>query len=508
MVYMDLSAPFTDYEGDMLVESVARLEQELRAANAQVDYLTESYSDVARSMLAADNVGWLPLVSGYNANSPTLAMAKEVATRLGDLCESNPLLRNGRSIRNSYLFSTGYKIGTATSDTTLSAQQQNIIKSSKNQREVFGLGALESIEGERYVAGNVFVLYDGKKKEFQRIPIDQIGDVIWNPDDSSDVWYVMRDWSAQVITSSGELVEQNWKMWYPVSDYTPGGGYHRRIKGIEVDPSKKMIIDRVNMRPGATIGVPDSLAAAPYALAYSAYLRDGTKVLQALAEWAWVVRPRKADHAQRAAAAIKSSDHNAGGKLITDMEVQALPKGNAVDLNTGRPLAAQVAAALGISVVTLLSDPGQSGAYGVAQTLSDPNRRTMEARRERNTEFLSACLRAMGVKDPAIEWGKMAPGSDAEEMQLTVQGWGTGLLHPDEARTRILDIAHISAAHTAAPDGVMLPNNESSMGRSDVDMDGTTGQTNGVGRDNVGLGALSRAKTTTKTTDSATAPNA
>jgi hypothetical protein len=178
-----------------------------------------------------------------------------------------------------------------------------------------------------------------------------------------------------------------------------------------------------------------------------------------------------------------------------------MPKGNAVDLNTGRPLAAQVAAALGISIVVLLADPGQSGAYGTAQTLSDPNRRTMEARREHNTKFLLECLRLIGIKDPAVVWEKMAPGTDKEEMELLGMAWGTGLFDPAEIRPRAADLAHVTLLGEDAPEGVMIPNNSNSLQTQtdittpEVAPDGSNAMANGQGRDSVGVGNKSKTKT-------------
>jgi hypothetical protein len=265
-----------------------------------------------------------------------------------------------------------------------------------------------------------------------------------------------------------------------------------------------MVVTRVNRKTGAIFGIPDAFAAAPWALAYSAYLRDGTKVLAALAEWVWKVTPKKRPAAERAAAAVRS-ERGAGGTLFTDMDVQSLPKSDAVDLNTGRPLAAQVAAALGVSIVVLLADPGQSGAYGTAQTLSDPNRRTMQARREISTEYLKECLRLVGIKDPDVTWSKMAPGTDKEEIELLSQIWGTGLFDPEEIRPRMAKIGQITLISEKAPDGVIIPNNIAELEKqnelaiglaaaSTVDPDGTTSQNNGVGRDNTGRGATSRTK--------------
>jgi hypothetical protein len=267
--------------------------------------------------------------------------------------------------------------------------------------------------------------------------------------------------------------------------------------------NKRMIVDRVNVQPGGNLGIPDSFAAAPWALAYSAYLSDGSKVLAALAEWAWLVKPKKQNAAERAAATVRT-ERGVGGTLFTDAEVSSLPSRNAIDLNTGRPLAAQVASALGISIVLLLADPGQSGAYGTAQTLSDPNRRTMEARREKNTAFLIHCMKLIGVKNPDIQWPKMSPGTDKEEMELTMMAWGSGLFHEDEIREPLADLAHITLVHADPPEGFIYPNNQTALEQAselkqaeikaagEVAQDGSNAMANGQGRDSLGIGNKSK----------------
>lgn len=501
-----MTGGFDGYETEFVetANEVAVLRQELEIERYQAEYFKEAYQDTARAILAADNIGWNKLGFG-DVSQIDLAKAKSIAKQLTGYRESNPLLTRGCEMRNSYLFSSEYEIGTKDAKTTISPQQQNNIDKKQNQDAVFSLSALERLEAERYSAGQVFVLFDRSTKIFQHISFQEIDDIIYNPDDSSIIWYVKRKWGARVITNNGGVELKTKEEFYPEADFE--GPFVDSINGVRVNKNKRMVVDRVNVQPGGNLGIPDSFAAAPWALAYSAYLSDGTKVLAALAEWAWVVKPKKQDAAQRAAANVRTQ-RGAGGTMFTDMDVQAMPKANAVDLNTGRPLAAQVASALGISVVLLLADPGQSGAYGTAQTLSDPNRRTMEARRQRNTEFLERCLNLLGVKQPAVVWAKMSPGTDKEEMELTMMAWGSGLFHEDEVRPRLADIAHIQLEHDDPPAGFKLPNNakveEASakiVSDNAVKPDGTTEVTNGQGRDNQGLGNTSKTtadKTTTK----------
>lgn len=476
----------------------ARLKRDLEIANLQADYYQEAYSDSARALLQAEDIGWQKLGGAGDLTQITLMEAKEVSRKLHGYSESNPLLSRGREVRASYLFSSEYEIGTREAESKISAQQWNHINRKKNQDAVFSMEALERLEFERYSAGQLFVLFDRSSKTFQHIAFSEIGDIIYNPDDSSEIWYVQRDWTTTVIDQNGRTQPVNKKVWYPCSTFDGSdNGYAPAINDVRVDDTKRMIVDRVNVQAGANLGIPDSFAAAPWALAYSAYLSDGSKVLAALAEWAWLVKPKKRPAAERAAATVRN-ERGAGGTLITDAEVTAMPTSNAIDLNTGRPLAAQVASALGISIVLLLADPGQSGAYGTAQTLSDPNRRTMEARRQRNTSFLEHCLELLGVKQPDIQWPKMSPGSDDEESDIIMKAWGSGLFHEDEIRGPLAELAHITLLHRDPPEGFMYPNNSESLARSDIDADdsavnsqGTTDMNNGQGKDSLKIGNLS-----------------
>lgn len=486
----------------------------LREASRKIDALeldnetiNEAYRDAVKSLFRMEDIGWQAL-GGPQDNTPggDLAAVKSIASKLSEWVISNPLLGRGLEIRCSYLFGEPYEIGTEKAESDITPQQRNIILKPENQDAVFGLDALATIEGQRYEAGNAFVQYDRTEKQFQVISLEWVADIIYNPDNPAEVRYVKLEYTRPVILTDGSRKDEAYAVWIPANKYK--GPYVDQIldaagRPVAVDTSKRMIVSRARTKPGATLGIPDAFAAAPWALAYSAYLRDGTKVLAALAEWVWKITPKKRPAAERAATAVREN-RGAGGSLITDMDVQSLPKQDAVDLNTGRPLAAQVASALGISIVVLLSDPGQSGAYGTAQTLADPNRRTMQARRELNTEFLKECLQLIGVKEPAITWAKMAPGTDKEEMELMAQAWGTGLFEPLEVRPRIAKIAQITVTSETPPEGVIIPNNLESMRMTtaasappvaEVDPDGTTRMNNGVGRDNVGAGALSRSKT-------------
>ena len=76
-----------------------------------------------------------------------------------------------------------------------------------------------------------------------------------------------------------------------------------------------------------------------------------------------------------------------------DTTLEAVPKtGATIDAESSRPLAVMIAAGLGLPVTTLMSDPGQTGARAVAETLNLPTRLEMQARQETHSEAYRALL--------------------------------------------------------------------------------------------------------------------
>lgn len=442
--------------------------------SAGAEMIQEAYADAARALLRLEDIGWSSLAGGINVEKRyEIADLHKMAEKMREWSDTNPLLWRGNEIRCSYLFGNGYKIGTIGADTSISARAQEDIDDPINQSALFSPEALAANEKARYTDGNLFVCFDKGTRRFQVIPLKQIEDAYTNPDDPGEVWFYKRTRSARefdAIKNKFDSVKKS--VWIPVDTFKPPTG----IRGISklgdtaIDWGKVVVDSRVNRQIGETWGLPDAFAAAPWAIAYSSYLRDGTKVLAALAEWTWQIKPKSKTQGQNVGAQVRGSDGPAK-TIVSDMEMSALPKSDAVDLTTGRPIAAQVAGALGVSVVILLADPGQSGAFGTAQTLTDPTIRTMLTRRELNSQFLIRCLKLLKIKDPTILWEKMAQDPDHREMQTKVAALSTGLFHEDEVREPIAELAGFTIKHESPPEGYMLPNNSESLNRLDVDND-------------------------------------
>lgn len=453
----------------------AMLEIELDATKNQLDLVKESYADAARAMIRMEDIGWSNLLTAATDKDQRwdVNTLHEVSEKLQEWTDTNPLLIRGNQVRCSYMFDGGFEVGSEDGKPAIPVRVQNLILDPVNQGAVFGNAALSINEKARFTDGQIFAIFNTGTSKFQSVPFRQITDAYTNPDDKGEVWYYLWTRSGRVANAQTAAFEtRTVNTWIPVDTFTlPAGVAHpAKLGPHDVDTTRKIVDSRVNRVVGQTWGVADAFGAAPWALAYSSYLRDGTRVLSGLAEFIWQLKPKNKRQGDKAGASIRTTDGSAG-TVITDMEMSSLPRANAVDLKTGRPIASQVAAALGISTVMLMSDSEQVGGSNTEASLQDPTIRTMADRRALNTEFLIRCVRLLGAKNPKINWSKMAPDSDYREMQLKTQALETGQFHPDETRAVIGKLAGFDLKHPNVPDGYLLPNNEKSLALKSIDSD-------------------------------------
>jgi hypothetical protein len=135
------------------------------------------------------------------------------------------------------------------------------------------------------------------------------------------------------------------------------------------------------------------------------------------------------------------------------MELNAMPRGNNINLTDGRPLGSMVASALEVSVVALLSDPGTSGAYGTAQTLDVPTVKAMESRQHSWTLFYKRVLSFLGAKDDALEinWPKIETEPSQRMTQALALAYEGKAIWQDEYRAAIIEVLDVPRLHLDPP---------------------------------------------------------
>lgn len=416
--------------------------------------LSESYSDMARVMLSIEDNGWSLLgLSAPVGDAFTLEQLHDLSEKLTEKCDGNPLLKRGFGLRSSYVFGKGVSF-----ENYSSRRIETLVNDLQNQQALFSPEAMVINERSNFTSGQFFILGDNVTKKLQRIPFKEITGWVTDPDDTETLRFIRRSWSRIDLNNFKSTVHE----WYPVDTYENP----QRVSTIQKQPvnyGKTMFPFTVNRRTGSIWGVPDAFAAYPWAYAYNDYLKDGARILKALSMFAWALKSKSKSGTQAAAASI-ATPSTAGSTAIlgADMELASLPRtGNSVDLGNGRPLAAMVASALEVSVVALMSDPGTSGAYGVAQTLDVPTLKAMQARQKLWELYLARIFRFFGDKKVTVKWAKMESESSYRQLQSLALAKESGAIWMDEFRASVLDELDIVSLHDSAPE-MMDPSSMSS----------------------------------------------
>ena len=406
--------------------------------------LQESYSQMAASMLNIEDEGWTKLGIHFDdTDAFTLTQLHLLSKALIERTDGNPLLKRGLGLRTSYIFGRGLEFS------NLSSQRiRNLIDDPQNQAALFSAEAMAINERSNFTSGQMFILGDNSSKKLQRVPFNEITGWVTNPDDAETIYFIRRSWSRKTIDGNALEVHE----WYPVDTYA-GPRSIRIIQNQPVNYNKTMFPFMVNKRAGNVWGVPDCFSAYPWAYAYNEYLKDGSRILKSLSMFAWQLKSKSKAGATSAAATI-ATPSTAGSTAIlgADMELSALPRtSNSVDLGNGKPLAAMVASALEVSVIALLSDPGTSGAYGVAQTLDMPTTKAMQSRQKLWENFLKRVLMFFGEKRADIKWPKMENESSYRQLQSLALAKETNAIWPDEYRNAVLDELDVAALRAQVP---------------------------------------------------------
>lgn len=378
--------------------------------NARVaESLQLAQENIGQLQLALEDVGWSKMSAWGEQEFSREGLTK--ACRLNRvMAAANPLIKRGLSIRHAYVFGGGFEI--KAKDPAANDVIRRIIEDKGNQRAVFGEQACETNERVLGTDGNLFFAAFANPRtghvRFRTIPFDQINDIIFNPEDRTEPWFYLQEYSKQTIQPDGTTRDEPVKIYHPDIDYQPARRL-RKIGDVKVDWTSPIIHQKVNAQDTWKFGLGDAYAAIPWARTYRDFLADWAVLIKALSQFAFKIsggNAGKADILRQQVARATAQGAPVGQTAVMDASttMEAIPKSGAtIDSESGKPLAAMVAAALGIPVTMLLSDPGQTGARAVAETLDVPTINEMNARRNVwKQTFLT-------MAHYALEWAVRAP---------------------------------------------------------------------------------------------------
>lgn len=337
----------------------------------------------AQSVLAADDYGW-SRVTGDQAEVIGRDAILQVARVARVMVAVDPLIKRGVGIRVAYLGvpAVAADSGEDTGGQDVNAVIQAFWDDPGNSDTFTSAQACEERERARATDGQHFhALITSPRTgrvQVRRIPLEQVRDIVTDPEDAASPWLYRREWTQRVVeqgyNGSTRSRTETRRAYYPDVNYRPTTR-PRTIDGIPVEWDKPVVHTVVNRPDGSRWGVPDTMAAIPWARGYKDALQDWAKHNKALASIAFTASAATRKGAAAARQRIPAGDGEAGRTVITgtDSGLSAVNKAGAqMSASAAEPLAGLVASSLDVPKTMLLSDPGVTGARATAETLDRP----------------------------------------------------------------------------------------------------------------------------------------
>lgn len=352
---------------------------------ASAELLQESIVELE---LALDDVGWQrEMLMGVTEFSKAGLNKIIQLARLSRI--KNPLIRRAVNVWAFYVWGQGVQIKGR--DPQINEVVQTFLDDHGNREEIFGHSARSENERTLHTDGNLFfTLFTNPKSGHVRvrsIPVDEITDVIRNPDDRLEPWFYVRQWNQVMVDGS----VKGRKAYYPDWRFRPAQRA-TSVNHVGVEWDSPVYHVKVGGLKGAKFGIPEVYASLDWAKAHTKFLEDQATIWRSLSKFAW-----KASGSKRARASVKQrlgSTLGQGGQAETNPPptvgaVALTPTGGdftpisksgaTINPEDAKQLRLMVGAGNGLPDTILSGDPDQ-GNLATAKTLDRPTELAMRDR--------------------------------------------------------------------------------------------------------------------------------
>lgn len=384
-----------DRYGRPIASGVGDLREAIAQRDASLELLSERLVELE---LAMDDAGWMSLedMGGGQFSRDGLDRIIRLA-RLAFL--KNPLINHAVSIQAHYVFGQGINIRAKREP--VNAVIQGFWDDRGNRKALTRQQALTMKEQELEVAGNVVLsLFPSRvtgRVKVRTIPIEQIREVINNPDDGAEPWFYKRVWFERRL-NNGVLQEPTERV-----AFYPDWGFRPRSRpasmgGHPIHWASPVYHIKVGGFDSWSFGVPEVYSALDWSKAVKEDLEDYLTIRRALARFVWRLKTPGGSAGVAAAEArlgttigstnpYETNPPPVAGSMFISAAEQRDPKtgrtipavdlepirtaGAAPSLNDGRRVGLMVAAGTGIPETMLFGD-ADVGNLATAKTLDRP----------------------------------------------------------------------------------------------------------------------------------------
>lgn len=267
-----------------LIDMQETLFQELQQSNFNNEVLSERMADLE---LALEDTNWMRLMMEGQQE-----FSRDGLRKISELARmmyiKNPIIKRGVMVKALYIWAQG--INVRYKDPTLNAVLQAFWDDSKNREELTGHQAQMMKQVDLEVDSNIFFVFfvrptDGRVR-VRTLPMDEISEIISDPEDSKSPWYYVRQWTEQGIATNGRRYTKTRKACYPDWNYKPINK-PAKISGMEVLWNTPVYHVKIGGMSNWKFGVSRIYAAIDWARAYKEFLEDVASLMRAYSRFAW-----------------------------------------------------------------------------------------------------------------------------------------------------------------------------------------------------------------------------
>lgn len=355
------------------------LREQLRQSEGNQELLIERLVELEMEL----DGGWQQ-ISGDMAFEFSRNGLKQIIALARIMAIKNPLIARAVAVQAFYTWARAPQI--TADDDTVNEVVQRFFDDRGNRRAFWG----ERVRFENDVAlantGNVFfVLFPNIKTGHVRIrtiAVDEIADIICNPQDKSEPWLYRREWTAQAFGPSGTTSNTPMKALYPDMRWQP------KVRpmswgDMEIKWDSPVYHVKSGGVAGMRFGVPETYASLSWARAYKSFLEDWASLVKSLSRFAWNLTTKNSKVQQaktRLNTTLGTQTRESNPPPTTaaafvgdeNVKLEAIPKTGATTSATdGKQLRLMVASGMNIPD-TILSGDVDQGNLATSKTLDRP----------------------------------------------------------------------------------------------------------------------------------------
>lgn len=377
---------FKEMARNILKEDIQKLEERIQAGDDTIELFQERLAELE---LALEDVGWTKL-----SHESDREFSKDALDQINRLARmfwlKNPLIRRAVLTQTQYVFGQGVNWDAA--DEAVKEVLEDFWYDEKNQAELTGHQARMIKESELQVFGNIFfVLFVDRSRgtvQVRSIPVDEIQDIICNPDDAKEPWYYKRVYTQRRFNLDTGQYETEKKVTYYPDINIPRRKLRNTIGGQPVERDAYVYHVSTNRLSDMKFGVSEVYAAMDWARAYKEFLENWATLTKAYSRFAWKLTGKGGAKARQEAAKKLNTtlgteqggglDRNpapvTGSVFVANDGTKLEPirqAGPSVKADDGNKMIHMVSAATGIFYHYLVGDPS-TGNLATAKAMERP----------------------------------------------------------------------------------------------------------------------------------------